>query len=217
MGSSLTGDKFNRRYDEAVLDIINLQKVIDDVILYNETFEEHYNNVRKYLQRYRDHNTTLNRNKFRFAVEDVKFVGYKIIIERVATDPAKFQAINKFSEPDYLSQVKPFLGMVNKMVKFSSDISAADTPLREVLQSKNEYMRQPMHSDSFNSVKTALSLPPKLTNFNRKLKTRLQTDASRANGLGYILEPNYIDTNENFYNASRNSYLMLKGDTPQLS
>lgn len=62
MGLSLTADKFNRRYDEAVLDIINLQKVIDDVILYYETFEEHYNNVRKYLQRYREDNTTLNRD-----------------------------------------------------------------------------------------------------------------------------------------------------------
>lgn len=77
MGLSSTGDEYNLRYDAAVLDISQLQNTIEDVILYDETIEEHDNNVRKYLRRCRHHNITLIRDQFTFAAENVKLLDSK--------------------------------------------------------------------------------------------------------------------------------------------
>ena len=49
MGLSSTGDEYSRRGDIALKDMSNLQKV-DDTIIYNEDFEQHIADVRKYLK-----------------------------------------------------------------------------------------------------------------------------------------------------------------------
>ena len=41
MGLNSTGDEFSRRGDEALKNVNNIQKVVDDVIMYDSNFEEH--------------------------------------------------------------------------------------------------------------------------------------------------------------------------------
>ena len=62
-----------------VLDgIPNVGVYIDDIILYNETFEEHMGNLNKVFQRLKDHNLTIKSTKCSFAIEEIDFIGVKI-------------------------------------------------------------------------------------------------------------------------------------------
>ena len=62
-----------------VLDgIPNVGVYIDDIILYNETFEEHMGNLNKVFQRLKDHNLTIKSTKCSFAMEEIDFIGVKI-------------------------------------------------------------------------------------------------------------------------------------------
>ena len=94
MGLSSTGDEYSRRGDIALKDMSNLQKVIDDTIIYNEDFEQHIADVRKYLQKCRENNITLNPDKFNLAQKKVPFVGYLVSSEGIEADPSKLKAIN---------------------------------------------------------------------------------------------------------------------------
>ena len=50
MGLSATGDEYCRRGSEAMANLENTQKVVDDVIIYNQDFESHYENVVNFLE-----------------------------------------------------------------------------------------------------------------------------------------------------------------------
>ena len=78
MDLSSTGDEYSRRGDEALNGILNMQKVVDDILMYDESIENHYEYVRQLLNRCRLRGITLNPNKFNFSQEDNDFVGYKI-------------------------------------------------------------------------------------------------------------------------------------------
>ena len=144
MGLSSTGDESCRRGDEAIQGIHNVKKVVDDMIVYDSNYDEHYHHVRELLQRCRDKGITLNPNKFNFAEENVKFVGYSVTSEGIEADPEKISAIEKFPKPSNISELRSFLGLVNQLSEFSQEISTKVTPLRGLLSQKNKYQWLPV-------------------------------------------------------------------------
>ena len=63
-----------------VLDGIPNVGVYIDIILYNETFEEHTSNLNKVFQRLKDHNLTNKSTKCSFVMKEIDFIGVKITI-----------------------------------------------------------------------------------------------------------------------------------------
>ena len=60
-----------------------MQKVMDDVIMFDESFDNHYNNVRNFLEQCQKNKISLNREKFKFVEVDVDFAGYSINSEGI--------------------------------------------------------------------------------------------------------------------------------------
>ena len=60
MGLSSTGDEYCRRGDIAIAGLSNVEKVMDDVIVHDENFEQHVERVRSLLLRCRENVITLN-------------------------------------------------------------------------------------------------------------------------------------------------------------
>ena len=106
MGLNATGDEYNRRSDEAVGDLPNTVKVVDDLLVYEETFEEHVERVRNMLQRCREHQITLSSGiKFSFARERVAWAGNVIGPGEISPDPAKLEHITKFPTPTNITEM----------------------------------------------------------------------------------------------------------------
>ena len=99
MGLSCTGDEYCRRGDQALQGLDNLQKVVDDSILYHDNILDHLKAVRMFLDRCRENGITLNKSKSKIAENTVKFAGYQINKEGVKADENKIRAIQKFPEP----------------------------------------------------------------------------------------------------------------------
>ena len=66
--------------------------MVDDTIIYDESYDEHISNVRKFLTKCRENGITLNKDKFKFAESEVKFVGYVVSGEGIGADPDKLEA-----------------------------------------------------------------------------------------------------------------------------
>ena len=64
MGLSSTGDEYCRRGAEITNDLENRERDMDDTLIYDEILQDHYDKVRHYLQKCREHKITLNRDKF---------------------------------------------------------------------------------------------------------------------------------------------------------
>ena len=75
----------------------------------------------------------MNRKKCKFAVNEVNFLGHVITSNGIKPDPEKLAAILEMEEPEDVSAVRRFLGMINYLWKFIPHLSARTKPLRDLL------------------------------------------------------------------------------------
>ncbi len=187
MGLASAQDEYCRRGDEALAGVINLRKVVDDILVYGQNNQELLNSVREVLERCREHKITLNAKKFQFGLEEINYVGYKVSSDGVRADESKLSAIANFPQPTNLVELRSFMGMVNQFQDFTPCIAAAAEPLRGLMRPRNEFLWTEDHDLAFGKVKSALVSPPVLAQFDPKFPIMLQTDASRLKGLGFAL------------------------------
>ena len=64
MGLISAGDEHNRRGDEALAGLENVQKVVEDVLIYDTDLEAHVGRVREVIRRCSEHGITLHPGKF---------------------------------------------------------------------------------------------------------------------------------------------------------
>ena len=76
--------------------------------------------------------------------------------------------------------------MGNHLSKFSPNLTEKTTPLHELLNKKNEWVRGEPQIQAFEDVKQALVMSPVLSLFNHNCDTIVSADAS-SHGLGPML------------------------------
>ena len=95
--------------------------------------------VHALLLRCREHDITLNPDKFKFAEKEVKFVGFTINAQGVSKDPNKLKVIAEFPIPSCLTDLRSFMGFINQLGDFTTEVSTTADPLRDLLNTKNEF------------------------------------------------------------------------------
>ena len=120
--------------DAAIDGLHNQKKVVDDILLYAKDFKEHVAQVKKLLQRFRDHGVSVSKSKFNFAKPEVKYVGYIVKADGVELDTTKVKTISDFPAPPNLTELRSFVGIVNQMSGHSKEISQAAQPLQPLIK-----------------------------------------------------------------------------------
>ena len=113
MGFISTGDSYNQRCDKMLHGLNGITKIVDDILVTSETFEQHVDDVRALLQRCSESNITLNRKKLMLGRSKVKFAGYIVGRNGIQVDPDKIEAVNKFPTPSKRQDLKSFMGLIS--------------------------------------------------------------------------------------------------------
>jgi len=166
--------------------IQGVNTMMDDVVIWGSTQEEHDTRLKEVLEIARKANLKLNRDKCEFNVNQLTFIGDLISEQGVQPDPRKVTAIMNMERPQNKQDVQRFLGMVNYQGKFIPDLSTKSAPLRSLLDKKNEWMWQEAQENAWRQLKEALTKEPVLKFYDCAKPTKLSTDASK-NGLGAVL------------------------------
>ena len=82
---------------------------------------------------------TLNKDKYKFGVSAVRFLGHIVDKGGVRADPDKISAIVDLTPPKDLAELRRFMGMVNQLGKFSCHLADLTPPLHELLSPKHGY------------------------------------------------------------------------------
>lgn len=92
--------------------------MMDDIIVWGSTREEHDERLRQMLDKTRETNLKLNKDKCEFGVKTLPFVGDVVSEEGVKPYLRKTSAIKNMERPNNKDEVGRFLGMVTYHAKF---------------------------------------------------------------------------------------------------
>lgn len=189
MGLCSISEHYNRRMDQALEGLQRVYHIVDDCLIASPTWEEHVKDVQAFLQRCRDRAITLNRQKFTFAQSTITFAGLQISSHGYSIDPKLIEALQKFPTPVSKTDVRAFFGLVNQLSNLSNQISRLMAPLQPLLRKDTHFSWDENHQRAFEEVRRELSQAPLCVSYFDPAKpTRICTDASRLNGLGFVIK-----------------------------
>ena len=97
------------------------------------------------LQRCRERNFKLNKDKFVFKQQTLKYCGHILTSEGILPDPAKVEAITQMPRPRSKTEVRRLLGMINYLGKCLLQLPDVSEPLRNLTKEKNQFIWSKVH------------------------------------------------------------------------
>ena len=194
-GISPAPEYFQRKMDQNLEGLEGIYKVADDILITDrgkckdEAVKNHDVNLLKLLDRCRERNLKLNREKLELKCTETPFVGHVLTSEGIKPDPGKIEAVLKMERPSAVAAVRRLVGLVNYLSKFLSKLSELCEPLRRLTHKGVEWNWSIEQEKAFESVKQAVTSAPILRYFNSNEPVEGQGDAS-VNGIGFVLMQN---------------------------
>ena len=185
-----------QKFMEQVLQGLKGVKVIlDDMLIFGATVQEHNENLRAVLQRLKDAGLRLNKRKCKFLANEIEYCGHVINAEGLHKSSKKVEAMVKCPPPENVTQVRAFLGLVNYYHKFLPNLSSVLHPIHQLLKNKTTWAWTEECKKAFTKVKEMIVSEKVLTHYNPSLPIKLACDAS-AYGLGAVLSHSFSDGSE---------------------
>ena len=108
--------------------------LIDDILIYSETAEEHAEHLRMVLEKLRQNQLYAKFSKCEFWLEKVAFLGHVLTTEGVAVDPTKIEAVTKWQQLKNVTDIRIFLGLARYYRRFIKNFSKIAKPMTELLK-----------------------------------------------------------------------------------
>ena len=185
-GLKVSSEIFQKRLHQALDGLEGIRCVADDIIIWGRGTEEHDRRVRKLLQRCREKGIILNKEKSRFTVPEVHFLGHIVSSDGLKADPSKIEAVLNMNPPRSKDDVDRLRGMVNYLSKFLPCLSQVMEPINALTRKGVEWSWNACHDKAFCKLKELLTEAPVLTYFNSEKELVIHTDASDR-GIGAAL------------------------------
>ncbi len=107
---------------------------LDDVIIYDKTFEETLANLKLLMASLREHNLLAKARKWEFFKMSIVFLGYVVYEEGITTDPTKVENICNLSAPKDKGGIRNILLQAYYYKRFIKSYCVITAPLQELLK-----------------------------------------------------------------------------------
>ena len=201
-GISSAPEHFQKRMSQLLTGLHGVLCLMDDVLVFRKDEKEHSDRLDAALKRIEMAGVTLNPSKCEFGKDLLKFLGHLIDEQGIQADPEKTSGMREMKPPSNVPELRRFLGMVNQLGKFSSNLADLTRPLRELLGKKSTWLWDTAQDQAFSSIKAELSKPTVLALYNPQAPTKISADAS-SYGLGAVLMQEHKATWKPIAYASR--------------
>lgn len=160
--------------------------LIDDIIISGRTLTEMSQRLDTVLHRIENSGLRLNRDKCKFARQQVEFLGFVIDADGIHPAQSKVQSIMNTPEPKNVQQLQAFLGLYNFYERFIPHKATVLEPLHRLLDKSKTWQWTDQEQNSFNTAKQLLSSELTLVHYDLHKPLVLTCDSSEY-GVGAVL------------------------------
>lgn len=185
-GVSCAPEIFQKTMETILAGLDGIIIYLDDIVVFGSTKAEHDKRLRELLKRLDQYGVLLNNRKCQYGVNEIEFLGHVLNPEGVKPTENRVKAIKCFREPETVSELRSFLGLVTYVGRFVPNLAGKTEPLRKLLRAGSTFRWKQEQSAAFQEIKEAVCSIGYLGFFNRGHRTKLVTDAS-PEGLGAVL------------------------------
>ncbi|UYV76696.1 K02A2.6-like, partial [Cordylochernes scorpioides] len=185
-GISSAPEIFQKRMGQILEGLEGTLCHMDDSLVYGSCQEEHDKILETVLTRLSKAGLTLNKDKCKFAVTTIKFLGHQIDPNGIQVDPKRKRGILEFSKPRSVKELKQFLEMVNFSARFVPNLAEISHPLNKLLSKKEEWIWEDDQDRAFDQKKKSLTSAQGLALYDPSLPITDSADASSF-GLGAVI------------------------------
>ena len=194
-GISSAPEEYQRRQHEVIAGLKRVECIADDLLVCGsgDTFEEavkdHDSNLKALLMRARQKKLVFNKDKLRYKLTSVSYMGYLLTSDGLKTDPSKIEAVKIMPIPTDVPSVQRFVGFVNYLARFLPKLSEICEPLRRLTDKNVVWKRTGQHQSAFDRICRLATEAPVLKYFDTNENVVIECDASKV-GLGATLLQN---------------------------
>jgi hypothetical protein len=106
----------------------------DDIFIYSKTLAAHVSHLQEVFHLLKKSKLFAKLSKCTFATNKVDYLGHIISSQGVATDPKKIESINKWPQPENVTQLRGFLGLISYHRRFIKNYEVFCRPLSDALR-----------------------------------------------------------------------------------
>ncbi|GBG71014.1 hypothetical protein CBR_g8312 [Chara braunii] len=160
---------------------------LDDILVYSRTLQDHLGHLRRVLETLRRAKYKANHDKCEFVQQELEYLGHFVTPKGISPLSDKIQAIQEWSEPRNVTDVRSFLGLAGYYHRFIKGYSKIAAHLTKFQCEDRPFDFGQEARESFLAFKAALLSAEVLRIYDPLLPRRVTTDASDY-GIGAVLE-----------------------------
>jgi hypothetical protein len=112
---------------------------LDDIIVFSDTFDEHFKRLDEVLSRLEAANIYLKLPKCTFCADTVEYLGHVVSDKGVSPNPKKVEWLKNMAVPTDVSTLRSFLGLANYYHRFIHNFTKTISPLTRLLKKNQEF------------------------------------------------------------------------------
>ncbi|CEP03957.1 hypothetical protein PBRA_009537 [Plasmodiophora brassicae] len=159
---------------------------MDDVLVFSQSVEQHFDRIDKVFERLREHGLTVNPKKTYLLQREVTYLGHRVSGDGIQPDARLVQAVTEFPEPTNKAQVRTFLGLAGYYSHLIRKFAEVSAPLSDLVGKASQWRWGEEESEAFRELRRRLSERPLLAHPDFSRPFILQTDWSNT-AFGAIL------------------------------
>ena len=178
LGFTASSEIFQKRLHQPLEGLEGFRCIADDVIIWGRPDEEHEQRIPLFLERCCEIGITLNRDKCRFGLREISFMGHVVSSSGLKPDPSKIEAVLKIEPPKDKAGVERLRETVNYLSKFVPKLSEVMHPISNLTRPDADCTWDSVHDKAFEEIKCLLTQVPVLAYFSPTKELSIQCDAS---------------------------------------
>ena len=115
-------------------DLQGVDVIVDDVLVYGATRQEHDERLNKVLQQIKEAGLKLNEGKCQFARSELEYFGHIISKDGVKPTQERVWALPEMDPPEDVTELRRKIGMLNFLGKYLPHLSTVMGPMTALLE-----------------------------------------------------------------------------------